>query len=529
MSERHEFLSLVLNKGDIKRFNTAFFVNMVFKYTYKDFQNDKVDDEEEEDKGSDVDSDEYYYKSDKGGKRKAHAKKESSNKKKLVEKQPDKFLEIEDESDEDRIIVDRSLAAKKAVDSLVGKIADYDEAAIQIKDGDDKAAQYDFRGFLSKSDSRLEGLGKINGLTKSDTKALPTQKIIIDSTLVFSTVRTAAERASSSNSSKQLIELSDDNLLDKFGTSSSTSSSHAAKEIEIASQAKKIQIKTRLLKEAPSKDKHEERFTMSETDKFIKLRNGLSKKYDIDAASIIMKFDGYKLTDDQTAEDAELEEEVENMIDVHITKGKYDAAVLFASTKPAGKNAISTASHSSSSNTSSALAKSNEREVEKYEKMTINIIIPKEFTTTNSEELVDFKVFRSHTLQSLHGMLVKHESLNIKGLASYFRASKTAEDLDMEKTFNELNLTEPLRIRFKTIIIQFDLSSFTELSLKPMDIKIRLNMKFSKVMPAVAKELKCNQKTLSWKFGGVNLDSQSDSTFLEIGLLDDSKIVVSRA
>lgn len=522
---------------------------MVFKYEYKAFKNDKEEEEEEEDKDSDEDSDENFHKSNKGGKRKAHeAKKESSSKKKLVEKQPDKFLEIDDESDEDCYIVERSLVAKKAVDSLLAEEnADSpdDEAATQIKDDDDKAPQYDFRGFLSKSDSRLEDLGKNKGLTKSDTKALPTQKIIIDSTLVFSTVRTAAERASSSNSSKQLVELSDDNLLDKFGTSSSTYSSHAAKEIEIASQVKKIQIKTRLLKEAPSKDKHEERFTMSDTDKFIKLRNGLSKKYGIDAASIIMKFDGYKLTDDQTAEDAELEEEVENMIDVHITKGKYDAAVLFAITKPAGRNAISTASHtsssstttssapstvshSSSSSTSSAPAKNNEGEGEKHEKMTINIIISKEFTTTNSEELVDFKVFKSHTLQSLHDMLVKHESLNIKGLASYFRASKTAEDIDMEKTFNELNLTEPLRIRFKTIMVQFDLSSFTELSLEPMDIKLRLNMKLSKAMAHVSKTLKCNLDTLSWKFGSVNLDSQSDSTILEIGMLKDSKIVVSR-
>jgi hypothetical protein len=513
---------------------------MSFKYSYKPFKNDKEEDEEEDENDSDVDD---FYSNkvgNKGGKRKGHeVKKGSSSKKKLLENKSVKSLDVDDESDDDCVVLERSLVAKKFVDSLLAKeIADSsedDEAAIQIKD-DISAAQYDYRGFLSKSTSKLEGMRKKNGISNT----LPTQKITIDSTLVLPRVPTAAERASSSNSSRQLIELSDDNLLERFATSSSTSSSHAAQEIVTASQVNKIKIKTRLLNEASSKQ-HMHDFKMVDTDKFIKLRNGISKIYNIDAVSITMIFDGNKLKDDQTAIDVDMEEGQDNMVDVKIPKEEFSAALLFYSKQieNASTSSSSTLSFeaeinegevSSSSTASDAPAGNsgnNKGEVEKHEKMTIDIFIPKEFTITNSELIVDFKVFKSHTLQSLHDMLLEHKSLNIRGIVSYFRATNNKDDdLDMERTFGELNLTEALRMRFKCIEVQFDLSCFKVE--KPMDIKVRLNLKFSKAMVAISKTVECSLESLNCNFNGVYLDSHSVSTFFELGILNDSKIVVSR-
>jgi len=521
----------------------------IFNYKVKLYKTDKEEDEEEDDNDSDVDD----FCSNKGAKRKGHeVKKKSSSKKKLLENNIVKSLDIDDESDDDCIVLERSLAAKKVVDSLLAKeIADSsedDNAAIQIKD-DITAAQYDYRGFLSKSTSKLVDMGKKNGISN----LLPTQKITIDSTLVLPTVRvrTAAERAASSNSSKLLIELSDDNLLAKFAPSSSTSSSQPAKEIVIASQINKVKIKTRLLNDTSTKEHDTKFFNLIDTDKFIKLRNGLSKIYNIDAVSITMIFDGRKLKDDQTAIDVEMdevdmdeEEVLWNMVDVEIPKMKYSAALLFANTKPV-KN-VSTSSSSTSSDaaennkgevssssiTSEAMpagdAGNDKGEVEKHEKITIDIVIPKEFTTTNSDEIVDFKVFKSHTLQSLHDKLLEHKSLNIRGIVSYFLATNIKDDLDMDKTFDELDLKEALRIRFKCIVVQFDLSSFKEFSLeKPMDIKVRLNLKFSKAMAAISTKVKFSLESLNCFLDGVYLDSQSVSTFLELGILNDSKIVVS--
>lgn len=507
---------------------------MSFRYIPKPFKDDKDEEEDE----VDDDDDEDLFDKKKGAKRKGHeVKKETSSKKKKVEDiSTAKFLDNEVQSDDD-VIVERRVAAKRTVDLLLAKkIADEDDkAVIQIKDdestnhriGDNNPEEFDYKGFLSKSTTKVQGLGKKNGISDSNSKYVSTQKTTTDSALVLPTVRvrTAAERAFASNSSKTINDLSDEGLLQKFIPSFQA----AATEIKLASKVNRMKILTRLLKEAPSNHKHEKNFIIAATDNFVKLREGLSKAYGIDVAGIIMMFDGFKLTDDQTAEEVELEVDSMNMIDVHIPKGKFDAAVIFA-TNAIDRKAAETILPTSSS--SDAIPDPGEV-LGAHEEIMIHMYAAKEFTTNSKEADFEVKVLKSDTLQSLHNMLQKESSLKIQGVASYCRSSKPAEDLDMAMSFSELDLKDPLVIRFKSIYVKFDLSSFIDPSTQknitePIDIKVRLDTKFSRAMVSISKKLGCSLENLDCKFNTFDLDSLSDSTFLKLGILVDSQISVSR-
>ena len=425
----------------------------------------------------------------------------------------------EDEGD-DCVVVDKVLAAKDEVKKLLSEsnFGSNVEPVNVVVDDDEKMRAA--KTLLSQIGLTMRQVSNVD----DDVTTLPVQ----ESTLILPTVRRrkAAERAVRPEDS-----ISEMLLNSVRNCSSSSGSSDVAPPVDTGGA--RIGIKTRL------NGLHLRLFKVAIDAKFEVVRDGLARMYDIPASFIVMKFDGDSIDDNQTPEELDMEED--NMIDVSIPKEKYEAAVAASLTAKDRKGNTGEADIPTiagrvlkTPELPSKQITTNQLKAASTESIIINIFVPSTLAVDGSCPVeFDVTVFKSHTLQSLHDVLMKQKNLKLGSNVSYVLSTKLNDDLDLSKTFNDFGMMKDstLVVRFKPVSIMFRLDGITNvktncLIVEPVTVKLRLDTVFSKTANSMASHVGVTSDKLDFFFNGNNLESSKEFTLIQIGITNASEIIV---
>ena len=341
--------------------------------------------------------------------------------------------------------------------------------------------------------------------------------------------RTAEEKA-------LLKEKTDENIRDELLISIQKNSAPQAEQTTIAESddAGYIWIKTRL------NQKHESKFRILAEDNFMKLREVLSKFYDMAAASIKMQIDGENINDKQTPQDFDLDND--DLIDLTIPKELYDSAVSASKSANDRQTDIPKGESTATAtiNAPAVLPKSPQAvpaaSKDEVEHMVIHITVPS-CLTLKKQSAADFDltVFKNQTLQSMHDVLLQQPHLCLQKDVCYALSTRMGEDLNMDMTFKVLNVVPNalLIVRLKPMLVSFVLHGFTntqtkELITEPLTVKLRGNVSFGQTMQSIAKYVGLNPDGLSFFLDGISIGESKHLSLMQLGISAASEIEVTR-
>ena len=451
-----------------------------------------------------------------------------SDKKKSAKKPKKEHVPVADDDDnesDDCVVLDKVLAAKDEVKKLLreSNINSNIEPVNTLIDDDEKMCAAKI--MLSQIGSTMRQVSNVD----DDVTTLSVQ----ESTLVLPTVRRRSAAVSAQLSVRPEDSISEMLLNSVKNSCCSPGLSDVAPPVDVGGP--RIRIKTRL------NGLHIGLFKIANDGTFGTVRDGLARMYGIATSFIVMKFDGRSIDDNQTPQDLDMEED--EMIDVSIPKDKYEAAVA-ASVRPKDGKSSAVTREADTSIIAGHVLKTMEfppkqittniLKEESTESVVIHIFVPSTLTTSSTCPIeFDVTVFKSHTLQSLHDVLMKQKNLKLSSNVSYALSTGMNNDLDLSMTFNDFAITKDpvLVVRFKPVSIMFRLDGITNfntncLVVEPVTVKLRLDTIFDKTANSMASHVGMTSDKLDYFFNGENLESSKSLTLIQIGITNASEIIV---
>ena len=487
----------------------------MFVYAKKPFTDDNDDDDEP--------ADDDFCSGRPGGKKHKKKKVEHPSSKKAAAP-PKRMTVIDcDGSDDEKFVTTATNKAISDVSRLMAEINSEEFEAPLVSVGDDEHVTR-AKEMLSELTQKKKLLEVVE--ENSSVAILPTS-----SNIKLHTVRnrTAEEKA-------LLKEKTAENIRDELLISIQRNSAPQADQCTAAESDDigYIWIKIRL------NQKHESKFRILAEDEFMKLREELSKFYDIAATSIKMQIDGQNIKDNQTPEDFDLDND--DLIDISIPKEQYDSAVAASKTASERQTDIpkSDSTTSSAVKAPAALPRSPQAvpagSKEEVEHVVIHITVPSCLTVKKQSSAdFDLTLFKNQTLQSMHDVLVQQPHLCLQKDVCYALSTCMGDDLNMDLTFKALNVVANslLIVRLKPMLVSFLLNGFTsaqtkELITEPLTVKLRGNVVFGQTMQSIAKHVGQHPDGLNFFLDGISISDSKHLSLMQLGVTAASEIEVLR-